>query len=167
MEKSPKMFRTKAVVEEDVVNYKKTSFLIANTICIGWKCCPSKDGCGCQNLPLNQSKVLYIYIDKLIERYLKNSLTEAIVFGGLENFDEFEQMYEFIRQLREDFNCDDDVVIQTGYYEHEIEEPLTRLKKFKNIIVKFGRYVEGQKPHYDEVLGVNLANKEQYAKQIS
>ena len=37
---------------------------------------------------------------------------------------------------------------------------------FTNIIIKFGRYIPNQKPHYDEVLGVNLASDNQYAERI-
>ena len=48
-----------------------------------------------------------------------------------------------------------------------IQGKIEELKKFPNIIVKFGRYKPGQEPHEDEVLGVNLANSEQYAKRIS
>ena len=50
---------------------------------------------------------------------------------------------------------------------NEIQEKVEKLKQFRNIIVKFGRYRPGQKPHMDEVLGVELANDEQYAKRIS
>jgi hypothetical protein len=41
------------------------------------------------------------------------------------------------------------------------------LTRFDNIIVKFGRYIPDNKPHFDEVLGVNLASPNQYAKKIS
>ena len=37
---------------------------------------------------------------------------------------------------------------------------------FKNIIIKFGRYVPNQKEHYDEILGINLASSNQYAEVI-
>ena len=36
-----------------------------------------------------------------------------------------------------------------------------------NIIIKFGRFVPMQQPHFDPILGVNLASDNQYAKQIS
>ena len=38
---------------------------------------------------------------------------------------------------------------------------------FRNIIVKFGRFIPDQESHYDEVLGVNLASNNQYAKKLS
>ena len=39
-----------------------------------------------------------------------------------------------------------------GYDKNEIEEKIILLKKYKNIVVKFGRYVPGQQAHYDKVL---------------
>ena len=38
---------------------------------------------------------------------------------------------------------------------------------FKNIIIKFGRYIPNQQAHYDDILGVNLASNNQYAIKIS
>jgi hypothetical protein len=37
---------------------------------------------------------------------------------------------------------------------------------FDNIVIKFGRYRPGQQKHFDEVLGVELASDNQYAKRI-
>ena len=39
-----------------------------------------------------------------------------------------------------------------GYDKEEIEEDIITLKKYKNIIMKFGRYMSGQQQHYDPVL---------------
>ena len=47
------------------------------------------------------------------------------------------------------------------------KEYVEALKKFTNIIVKFGRFRPDQPHHVDEVLGVELVNPEQYAKRIS
>ena len=41
------------------------------------------------------------------------------------------------------------------------------LKKYSNIIIKFGRFIPNQKPHYDPVLGVELASDNQYGEKIS
>ena len=38
---------------------------------------------------------------------------------------------------------------------------------YSNIIIKFGRFIPNREPHFDEVLGVNLASNNQYAKRIS
>ena len=61
----------------------------------------------------------------------------------------------------------DDIIIYTGYDKNEIEDQIMILKKYKNIIVKFGRYVPGQQAHFDKVLGVELASDNQYAEKIS
>ena len=79
---------------------------------------------------------------------------------------QFEDIISFIKYFRE-HGCDDDIVIYTGYYENEIKNKIDILKQYKNIVVKFGRYVPNDTEHYDSVLGVNLANKEQYGKKIS
>jgi hypothetical protein len=96
---------------------------------------------------------------------LKNELTSAIVFGGLEPFLQFDELFEFIEEFRKESN--DDIVIYTGYYEEELKEQVKKLSQFKNIIIKFGRFIPNQKSHLDKLLKVRLANKEQYAKKIS
>ena len=65
--------------------------------------------------------------------------------------------------------CDDDIVIYTGYTEEELIENDTFKKvcKYKNIIIKFGRFIPNQEPHYDEVLGVKLVSDNQYAKKVT
>ena len=57
-------------------------------------------------------------------------------------------------------------MIYTGYYENEINDKLKKRLSFKNIIVKFGRYIPNDTPVYDEILGVTLASHNQYAKKI-
>ena len=44
---------------------------------------------------------------------------------------------------------------------------LEELKKFPNVIIKFGRYVPNKESHYDEILGINLVSDNQYAEKIS
>ena len=126
-----------------------------------WKCGKEL----CQNSPLAKAPTKEIDVEKIVEEYLKNDLTSAIVFGGLEWMDEFLELLECIEAFRE--KTDDDIVIYTGYDKNEIEEHIITLKKFKNIIVKFGRFIPNQKQHYDEVLGVLLASNNQFAAKIS
>ena len=104
-------------------------------------------------------------IKTLIQKYKTNAITSAIVFGGLENFDEFEQMLNFIKCFR--CYSQDDIIIYTGYNQEEIMDKINMLKQYPNIIIKFGRFIPGQQPHYDEVLGVKLASDNQYAEVIS
>ena len=40
------------------------------------------------------------------------------------------------------------------------------LKKYKNIIMKFGRYIPNKKKHYDPVLGVYLASNNQFGEKL-
>ena len=139
---------------------------IATTTC-DFKC--DRD-CGrqiCQNAELAHQDNIHTGDDYLINRYLKNPISKAIVFGGLEPFDQWQELFNFIQKLRMQYGCKDPVVIYTGYTEQEIDGQLHFLMSMPNIIVKFGRFVPDQQPHMDPVLGVNLASDNQYARQIS
>lgn len=154
------------LMDQDIVNYKKMSMFIATCYC-DFKCCKqlNLDICICQNSPIAKSKIVDISNQKIVKRYIKNKLTHAIVFGGLQPFKQFDEILQLIKCFRE--QTEDDIVIYTGYYEYELKQQIEILSQFKNIIIKFGRYVPGQEVHYDKVLGVSLANKQQYAKKIS
>ena len=156
----------KDVIDVDYVNYRKPSMIIAFPIC-NFKC--DKE-CGqqvCQNSALATAPNIEITAHKLAQRYMKNGMTQAVVCQGLEPADSFDELLDFIRTLRL-MGCEDDVVIYTGYNKEEILNKVTLLKEhFSNIIIKFGRYIPNQQPHYDEVLGVNLASDNQYAERIS
>ena len=158
--------RIKGLIDEDFVNYRKPSMYIACPSC-SWKC---ERECGmrvCQNSALANSPDIYISTQALVERYVNNPITSAIVFGGLEPIDSFMDLARFLYVLRTDFNCDDDVVIYTGYREDELAREIDILKQYKNIVIKFGRFVPNQSASYDEVLGVYLASDNQYARRIS
>jgi pyruvate-formate lyase-activating enzyme len=158
--------KIKTIIDEDISNYKKMSMFIGTCKC-DFKCCTEigEDICMCQNSEIAKQKTHTITNEKIIKRYLENCLTSAIVFGGLEPFLQFDELYEFIEDFRKE--SDDDIVIYTGYYENELANQIEKLKRFKNIIIKFGRFIPGQRSHLDKVLKVRLANKEQYAKKIS
>lgn len=156
----------KGLKDEDYINYLKPCMFIIASSCT-FKC-DKENGCNlCQNSHLAQIPKIIVEASDIIERYLNNPLTEAIVWGGLEPFDSFEEMYDFIFQLRNCYLNDDDVVIYTGYNKNEIINEIQALQKFKNIIVKFGRFVPNQEKHYDKILGVQLASENQYAERIS
>lgn len=156
--------KLKQLLYEDFINYKKPSMFIGTSKC-SFKC--DKE-CGmqvCQNSTLATARTIILDNDILIDRYIKNPLTSAVVIGGLEPFDTWEEVYEFIKKIRK--QSADDIVIYTGYTEEEIKPILQTLEtEFCNIIVKFGRYIPNQKPHFDEVLEVNLASENQYARRI-
>ena len=154
----------KTVVDEDFSNYKKPSMLIGMPYCT-FKC--DKE-CGqqvCQNSTLATTPNIEVNPMDLIARYENNLITQAICCQGLEPFDSWADLYNFIFLFRS--VSDDDIVIYTGYTKCEILQKVTLLKEVPNIIIKFGRYVPNQQPHYDKVLGVDLASDNQYAERIS
>jgi len=156
----------KGIIHEDFVNYKVCSMTIAMPYCT-FKCDKECGSNVCQNSKLTKDPTLDIPAAKIIEQYLHNPLSHAIVFQGLEPFDSYNDIYYFIYALRFIFKNNDPVVIYTGYNKDEILSKIDDLRKFSNIIIKFGRYIPGQKPHYDEILGVNLASDNQYAEVIT
>ena len=154
----------KGIIDEDFVNYKKPCMVLEFPYCT-FKC--DKE-CGmqvCQNSKLASAPNIEVNVIDIIKRYVKNPITEAVVMQGLEPLDSWCNVLNFIRIFRE--YSDDDIVIYTGYKESEICTSLYDLANYKNIIVKFGRFIPNQQPHYDEVLGVNLASDNQYAERVS
>ena len=157
--------KIKGITDEDFVNYKYPSMFIATSIC-SFKC---EKECGikgmCQNHPLTTAPSIEFPDERIVERFLSNDISKAVVFGGLEPFDQFEELLELVSKFRTQTSAD--IVIFTGYTELELSDKIQPLSQFKNIIIKFGRYIPNQKPHYDEVLGIELASNNQYAKRIS
>lgn len=159
--------QVKDIVELDYSNYKKASMFIATCKC-DWKCCIEQniDKSICQNSAIATQKNIEIPIEEIFNRYSLNPLTKAIVIGGLEPFLQFKEIYNLIKYFREN-NCEDDFVIYTGYYLYEIENYTEKLKQFKNIILKTGRYIPTLTGKYDELLGVNLISNNQHGIKIS
>lgn len=156
----------KGVIHEDFTNYCKPCMYIAFPKC-SFKC---DYDCGkqvCQNSTLATLENYEIDAEWLAQKYISNDITRSIVCSGLEPFDTFDQLINFIKILRLDLKCNDDVVIFSGYREDEIEDKISELKKYSNIIVKFGRYIPDSEMVYDQVLGVNLSSDNQYAKRVS
>lgn len=160
--------RVKTIVDEDFTNYKKASMFVG-TISCGGKCC-TEAGLPlsvCQNDGWRSCAPIVISDKELCQRYLNNPVTHAIVFGGLEPMEQFGELCRFLSMLRNVFDCADDVVIYTGYNKDEIKEQVEKLKSYKNIIIKFGRYRPNHNKHLDETLGIFLASDNQYAERIS
>ena len=167
----------KDIIDEDFINYKKPSMFIATSKC-SFKC--EKEDCNvhCQNSKIVKQSNIEMSIKKIINRYINNPLTAAIVFGGLEPFDQFEELIAFINEFRQ--QCTDDIVIYTGYTEEEINnfkyndknylETLLEINKMyskdnnSSIIIKYGRFKATGDKKYDEILGIELASSNQYAK---
>lgn len=166
-------FRIKDIIDEDFINYKKPSMFIATSFCT-FKC--EKEDCNvkCQNQPIVLQPIIEVNMTDIINRYLNNHITKAIVIGGLEPFDQFTELINFISLFRE--KSKDDIVIYTGYTEDETKQIKVNDKNIydfinehsecKNIIIKYGRFKSNLDKVFDNVLGITLASNNQYAKKI-
>ena len=154
----------KGIIDCDLINYKEPCLTIEMPKC-SFKC--DKE-CGtqvCQNSTLVAAPDIELSIDKIIQYFEDNLITKAICFQGLEPFDTFNDMLSFIQNFRKNHN--DKIIVYTGYNKEEIKDKIILLKNFKNIIIKFGRFIPNQKYRFDEVLGVELSSDNQYAEVIS
>lgn len=160
--------KIKQLIDEDFTNYKKTSMFLSTSMCDG-KCWTELglEANTCHNSALYNEPAMTIADCELAERYKNNPITEAIVIGGLEPFFDPNEIIEFIDIIRVVYDITDDIVIYTGYYDNECKDTLEKLKLYENIIVKFGRFIPNDNPHFDEVLGITLASSNQYAEKIS
>ena len=156
----------KAVKTEWFQDYKTPSLYIAFPNC-SFKC---EKECGkkmCQNSHLATLDTIDIDTKTIIESYINNPITKAIVIGGLEPFDQWKEVFDLINYIRVEKGNNDTIVIYTGYYPEEIDGYIQFLKMFKNIIIKFGRYIPNRNNKYNEILGVTLASDNQFAEKIS
>lgn len=157
----------KNIVDECFSDYHQPSMLICTCYC-DWKC--AREGgfalSTCQNHPLHTLPNHDIPDEEIYRRFVKNPITKAVVVGGFEpmlQFDELEELISYFRSQSPDIPF----VIYTGYNKDELEYEIESLSVFPEVIVKFGRYIPGMEPHFDEVLGVDLASDNQYAEKIS
>lgn len=158
--------KIKHIVDEDFVNYKKPSMFIIFPHC-SFKCEKEAKTHCCQNSELAQIPNYSISEEEILQRYLSNPITQAIVCGGLEPLDSLKELTSFLYNFRS--KCTDDIVIYTGYTKKECEQNgwLKTLSAIPNIIVKFGRYIPHSTSHHDELLGITLSSEGQYAEKIS
>ena len=155
----------KWIVDEDFVNYHEPSMFIGTSTCT-FKC-DKEAGCKvCQNSETAKMPSICVPDTTLIRRYTNNPITKAIVLGGLEPLDQFDEIVSFIYTLRVDYHRKDTVVIYTGYNRNEVQQYIDQLAALENIIVKFGRFIPDCEKHLDDVLGVYLASPNQYAERI-
>ena len=158
--------KLKGIIFNDFVNYKKPCMVLEMPYC-DFKC--DKE-CGvqvCQNSALAHCNTVEYHDYNIIKTYDEDDISQAVVFQGLEPLDNrsFQELLDFIDKFRQ--GRDDDIVIYTGFKEEEVGSKVDILKKHKNIIIKFGRFIPEQEHHFDEVLGVELASPNQYARRIS
>lgn len=148
------------IIDEDFVNYKKPCMTVEFPYC-DFKCGQQV----CQNSLLADADKIEINEKDIIKRYLQNDISQALCCQGLEPFDSWWDLIKLLKEFRKE--TDDDIVIYTGYTEEEcLQKTATLIGLFDNVIVKFGRYIPNQEPHYDDELGVNLSSNNQYAKRL-
>lgn len=157
--------RVKAIQDENFQDYKLPNMFISTCFCDG-KCWRELglEVSNCQNEQIMREKTFDIADSYIVERYLSNPITSAVVIGGLEPMLQFDEVICFIKELRK--HCNDPVVIYTGYYPEEIADKMPILAAQHNIIVKFGRYIPNKPPKFDEILGINLVSDNQYAQKL-
>ena len=155
--------KIKLLVDEDVANYKKTSMVLAFPYC-SFKC-----GESCQNKHLVSMPDIEVPVESIVQRYVRNPFTSAVVLQGLEPLDTLEDVFAFISAFRDASN--DDIVVFTGYEERDVpvQEFIQFVKqnKYQNIILKVGGYIEKLPSVYSHKLGVELASNNQYAFEIN
>lgn len=154
----------KDIIDTDIVNYKDISMFIIFPYCTTFKCGKEL----CQNSKVALMPNIDISIDSIIKRYISNPISRAIVCGGLEPFDSWNDLYQLVTNFRNN-NIKDVIVIYTGYTAEEINDKgyINKLKKYSNIIIKFGRFIPNQPHYYDDLLGVELTSSNQYSMKIS
>jgi pyruvate-formate lyase-activating enzyme len=152
--------KIKFIDDCDFINYKEPNMFIGFPFCT-WKC--GKENC--QNYKLKDTDNVDIKPETLVDRYMNNSMTTAIVFGGLEPFESYTDMMYLINEFRKRTN--DVIVIYTGWEKNEIEDKIKPLMMYPNIVLKYGRYLPNQKSHFDEILGVDLASDNQYGEILN
>lgn len=168
----------KGIKDEDFLQYKLPSMLVAFPSCT-FKC-EKECGCTgmCQNAALAKAPDIEVTAKDIVDRYLHNPISQALVCGGLEPLDSFDDLLHLINEFRSVSN--DPVVIYTGYNKEEIQNMthyfysnifgkvphsyMDLLKKYSNVIIKYGRFIPNQEKHFDSVLGVELASLNQFAE---
>ncbi len=164
--KKDSTIKIKEIVDENFQDYRKASMFIATEKC-DFKCMTELglDTSICQNEGSLKKPSLVYSFESIFDRYTKNLITKAIVIGGLEPMLQFPEVFGLVEYFRSK-GINDDVVIYTGYYKHEIMDKVEKLKQFKNIIVKFGRFIPNSERKFDKELGIFLSSSNQYSEKI-
>ena len=158
--------KLKGIIDYDCTNYKEPVLTLEFPYC-DFKC-DKLNGCQiCQNSSLILEPDIEIPFTKIWEMYKENPLTKGFCFQGLEPLYDKNETLHLIIFIREICHCNDPIIIYTGYNKTESIDFLEQIPKYKNIIIKWGRFIMNQKPHYDDILGVNLASDNQYAEKIN
>lgn len=161
----------KEIIAENFQDYKKISMFICANSCDGK--CWREQGLSpaiCQNDKILCQKTISIPNEEIVEMFMSNHVSEAIIFGGLEPLLQIEDVVDIIRILR-DAGDRSDVVVYTGY---KLEESPTqnfiqriRESNLPHVLLKVGRYIPNDIGKFDEILGVRLASQNQFGYIVS
>lgn len=153
----------KGIVEEDFTQYKECSMVVMFPNC-SFKC-ELEAGCKmCQNSELVNSKNIKVSTQRIIDRFMNNPISKALVLSGLEPFDSYADMINLIQDFRK--QCANRIVIYSGYTKDELSDRIPILHDLGDVVIKYGRYIPNQCRHFDECLGVHLASDNQYAENV-
>jgi len=151
--------RLKQIIDESFGDFKQCSMLLVADKCT-FKCE------GCQNKHLMLLETQEFPDEEILERFLNNPISEAIVIGGLEPFEQLSEVVHFISKATE-MKLSVPIVVYTGFDMEDYDlywsgfEPAA--KSYDGpVIVKFGRYIQGSKPYFNKDLGVTLISDNQY-----
>lgn len=157
--------KLKGIIDYDCTNYKEPTLTLEFPYC-DFKCDKLNDGPVCQNSALAREPDIDVSGEYIWKLYAENPLTKGFCFQGLEPFSSFMDLIELIKFIRIDKQCGDVIIIYTGFNKGEDFVVENAIRNYHNIIIKWGRYLINNEPHYDEVLGVKLASNNQYAEYI-
>lgn len=125
-----------------------------------WKC----EGCQNKHLALLESQIFPD--EEILKRFCNNPLTSAIVIGGLEPFEQLQELVIFIGEATK-AGLDIPIIIYTGFEIDDFDlywsgfEPVAK-SYLGPVIVKFGKYVAGSESYFNKDLGVTLISNNQY-----
>lgn len=157
--------RLKGIIDYDCTNYKKPCLTLEFPYC-SFKC-DKLNGCRvCQNSELALEPDIEVSGEAIWKMYKDNPLTKAFCLQGLEPFDSYLDLIEFIQFIRLYKKCDDPIIIYTGY--ERGEDPIVEndIRKYHNIIIKWGPYINNNTSYYNQMLGVRLASDNQWSEFI-
>lgn len=154
------MITIKGIIDEDFTNYKQASMVVLFPTC-SFKC--GKENC--QNTHLLNEQNIEVNPTTIMRRFLNNPITSALIASGLDPLDSYNDLLSLVTDFRKETSVP--IVIYTGHTEQEVSQKFKELYGFKNIVIKFGRYLPGYQSHYDDTLGVYLPSDNQYAKQYN
>lgn len=157
--------KVKGIIDYDCTNYKEPCLTIEFPYC-DFKC-DKLNGCQvCQNSSLAAEPDIEVSGEYIWNMYQQNPLTKAFCFQGLEPFDSYMDLIELIKFIRIDKQCNDPIIIYTGYEQGEDFITEQGIRNYHNIIIKWGRYIQDLEERFDSILDVKLASNNQYAEWI-